>query len=294
MIPNDGCLANLKPVEVLDSLTKEEYFALPDLSHSDSVLLLDNPKLYQWHVIEKRPRPKSAALDYGSLFDDLVLRDGPFLEHIAIVPPECLNKAGRVNSRGKAYIKWLADNGHRIIIKPNEKQALMMDSLKQNERAVSLLSCEGTCQLKIRWQCRSSGIWRRAMLDRYLPQQRIIIDLKTSRDSSPKSFARDAWNYHYASQAAWYQDAIEAMNDDGEILPVVFIVCQKEPPYTVRLYELSETFIDLGRQRNEHALYRYQSCKEAAKWEAPGEADIMTLDPPGYAQYDAQWELSNH
>lgn len=277
--------------QILD-IPKGEYFAIKDaISHSELDLLLESPAKYEWHVIKGNPWKRSAALDFGDLFDDLVLRPGPCCSHMAIVPPRCLNKRGALNSRGKAYKEWKAEHADKVQVKPGTPTHYMAENLLKHERAKSLLDNEGVYQLKVRWQCRSTGAWRRSMLDKWLPDQQIILDLKTTRDASPKSFASDACRFGYSRQAAFYQDAIAALMDDGELRPVLFLVVEKEPPYRVRLYELDDDFIDLGRRQNEEGLQRYLRCKLDNRWCAPGDDEITTLSAPNWAFYDSQWSL---
>jgi hypothetical protein len=280
-----------EPAQVLDC-TAEEYHAMKDaVSHSDCELLLKDPALYEWYVLKGNKRPKSTALEFGAHFDSLVLWPGPCCSRMALIPPECLNKRGALNTRGKAYKEWLPANFDKVIVRPGDPVHHMANNLMRHERARSLLDEPGQYQLKIRWQCRETSIWRRSMLDKYLPEKRLIVDLKTTRDISPKSFAGDCYRYGYASQLAYYQDAIAALNDDGELVPCVLIVCSKEPPYSVAVYDLSEEFLDLGRRRNEEALRRYLHCSLDDRWVGPGAGEIITLQSPNWAAYDWQWEI---
>ena len=81
--------------------------------------------------------------------------------------------------------------------------------------------------------------------------KKVIIDLKTTRDSSPESFRRSAYNYGYDRQAAFYLDGFKA--DE-----FWFLVIEKESPYRVGIYKASDEFIEGGRQKNQSLLKKYK------------------------------------
>lgn len=82
-----------------------------------------------------------------------------------------------------------------------------------------------------------------------------IIDWKSCRDASVKSFKSDFWKYRYDLQAAFYCDVLGVLLDD-----FYFVAIEKEFPYNTAVYSL-----DVETQMN--ALKELNVIKERiSKW----------------------------
>lgn len=96
-----------------------------------------------------------------------------------------------------------------------------------------------------------------------------IVDLKTTRDASPEGFSREAWNYRYHTQAAYYVDGYEAITSNR--LPYIIVAVESAAPYVVQVYRVPDAILDLGREEYRDLLDRLNFCLSNSKW--PGYAD---------------------
>jgi hypothetical protein len=167
----------------------------------------------------------------------------------------------------------------------------MLANIRRHEKADLLLfGREGRNEVPIRFDCPHTGLKRRCKLDRLLDDNEVIIDIKAVADASPKGFASLAYRLGYHCQAAWYQDAVAALA--GSCPAFVFIVAEKDPPFTVNVFEPSPEFVELGREENESDLRRFAACKETGVWEFETHGTILNLPAPAWAKYEKDWSTT--
>lgn len=87
----------------------------------------------------------------------------------------------------------------------------------------------------------------------------IIADIKTAEDASEKEFVWSAIRYGYPRQAAYYLDLFGASK-------FLFIAVEKEAPYGVQVFEVSETKLDQAREMNRANLNTLKQCMETDTW----------------------------
>ena len=104
-----------------------------------------------------------------------------------------------------------------------------------------------------------------------------VIDIKSTRNASPQSFMRDAYNMKYHIQAAFYLDGVRA--NGMEINKFVFIAIEKDAPFIVQTYVADDAFIERGREDYKKALEILVRCKETGNYPAY-ETGIQTLELP--------------
>lgn len=269
--------------------TNTEYHAdsANSLSHTEADCFDVSPRLYHGrHLTGEFPRDTSAALDLGTIFHAEALGEPP---PYVLIPERVLSASGaRSGANWKAF--QLAHPG-KILVKPDEiaPVQLMLDALRRNRAARYLLwEIEGENEFSIRFACRETGVVRRARLDRKTPE--VLVDLKTTRDAAPKGFARAAWDYGYHRQAAWYQDAVEAL--EGDVRPFLFVVVESAPPYDSAVYSLRQDWIDLGRRQNSRILRRFAACRAAGVWERASFGQVLELSAPPWAIHEQDWEIA--
>jgi hypothetical protein len=113
----------------------------------------------------------------------------------------------------------------------------------------------------------------------FLPDDlRFIPDYKSTASAAPKDFERSVFNYGYALQAALYLEGIAAVfgEDDRQFF---FISQEKDPPYIVQPYCLSQSAYEYGRREMRKAINIFANCLNANKWPSYSE-DFVTIDLP--------------
>lgn len=111
-----------------------------------------------------------------------------------------------------------------------------------------------------------------------------IVDLKTTKDSSPREFSRTATRLSYDLQAAWYTElATKAF--PGIEVEFVFCVVETEAPHGINVFKASENFLSNGRKKMAKALDLHAQCVALDYW--PGyEPEVHVLEPEPWARVE--------
>lgn len=269
--------------------TNEEYHAdRTRISNSGLKEIAKSPRHYWEKYLDPKrpPEKKTDALIIGSAVDAAVLEPEEFREDYIVEP--------RVNKRtnhGKQAIKDYQERmgADKIMLTPAQYDEVLRtrDAVMNNPTARMLLG-DGTTQHVVHWDDPLTGAPCRLKYD-WLRNDNILIDLKTSKDASPESFARDAWKYRYYVQAPFYVDGFwygEGINIDA----FIFIVVEKQDPKKglypapekVGIYHVGDEEMKIGRQQYQDDLDTYQRCREAGSWPGYG-TKIQPLQLPGWA-----------
>lgn len=248
------------------------------LSVSGAKTLLTNPARFLYERDNGRP-PKD-IFDEGTLAHELILRGGD--DRIRIID------AYDWKTKAAQEAKKAAHAGRLV---PAHRGTLLMASkvaraVRRNPLAASILS-EGEPEKSMYWTDPETGITCRGRID--WARKDSLTDVKTAAygKSDPDLFGREAANYDYPMQAAHYTDGWEVLT--GQRVPFLFLVVEKAPPYMVRVHQLSEDDLELGRDRMRQARRLF------AEYEATGypdvSADIHTLTLPGWYGFTAEEEI---
>lgn len=224
------------------------------------------------------------AMALGTAVHTLCLEPHKFNDEIA-VKPEGID---RRTKDGKAeWALFCAEEGRKLIIdaEQHDKARRMADAVRTHPIARKLIECDGQAELPIRWQDKESGLWVRNLLDRWLPSQGIVIDLKTSTDVTPGAFARSAANFQYHCQAALYRRGAEVVFDQTVNVDFIFIVVGNAEPYEVACYVLDGEALDIGTRLNQAALNEIAERKKTNDWTSRYAGKLQTLTLPKYATY---------
>lgn len=185
------------------------------------------------------------ALDIGKAFHTMVLEPSKIDNQVVVFEGK--------TRRGRVWDEFKMENSDKTIISTSEWNMInsMSNILFENEQAITFINSSNHEVVEV-WENKGINCKGKAdMVFTDLDDKKIIIDLKTTRDSSLESFRRSAYNYGYDRQAAFYLDGFNA--DE-----FWFLVIEKESPYRVGIYQASEEFIEEGRQKNQNLLERYK------------------------------------
>jgi hypothetical protein len=108
-----------------------------------------------------------------------------------------------------------------------------------------------------------------------------MADIKTASRISPTLFGRDAYRFGYHFQAAFYMDGARLVHDET-IDQFYIIAVEKEPPFLVKIYEVEQADLDLGRSQRDWILSKVAEAEKTGQW--PGyDAKVSPLPLPSYA-----------
>jgi exodeoxyribonuclease VIII len=111
-----------------------------------------------------------------------------------------------------------------------------------------------------------------------------IVDLKSTQDSSPKSFARSCAKFGYYGQAAWYSDG--HYRATGKRKPFVFVAVESSAPYIVTVFTVPDPVLEFGRDQYLTLLGKLDYCRQRNWWGGYTESEELDLSLP-------EWSVSN-
>lgn len=222
------------------------------------------------------PNIPTDAMAIGSVFHTAVLEPDLFETSVA-----CCPSSSRATKEGKAeWASFNAQNSDKICLKKDDIETIlrMRDSVLSHKEAVKWL----TGEIEV------SGFWTDNLGMKYkirpdvLPGAGICVDLKSTKDASVEGFRKEAANYLYHFQAAFYLEGLtEITNIPHEHF--VFVAVEKEPPFAVNVFIASHEFIQKGREEVKKAMDILTKCKSENKW--PGySSELVSLDLPGWVK----------
>lgn len=176
---------------------------------------------------------------------------------------------------------YAARQGAQIIPRSDfELYLAMRDAALAHKGAAYLLGAGGVREYSIIAQHPETGALVKCRPDLWLQEQGIFVDVKTTDDARPASFAKSCANFRYDVQAAWYSDVSAWAG--VQVSAFVFIAIESKPPHGVAVYVAGPRMTARGRylyQGNFETLVR---CRQAGEW--PGYADtIEPLELPAWA-----------
>jgi hypothetical protein len=184
---------------------------------------------------------------------------------------------------GAAYEPPEQANTVEVLSTDDHRHCLgMRDAVHRMKRAHGMLTGQGEVEMSIRWNDPETGVPCKARLDRHSPELAggAIVDLKTTRNASPLDFERAIFSFGYHRQAAFYLMGAKAMRLPARHFSIIAV--EKEPPYGVAIYRLTEGAVQGGEDQVRPLLRRYAECIKTDSWPCyPDEVRDISL--PAYA-----------
>jgi len=248
-----------------------EYRAHPALAQSGAKTLLDSPARFRWE--QQNPHPTTDAQQVGILTHALILGQ----EH-NFVPKtwDARTKAGKEEAQA------VLDAGGAVISPDDWDTAHAIAGAVANHPTARGMFTDGDAEVSLFATCPITGVEVKGRADWLTANG--IVDLKTTRDASPKGFAKSVAQYEYALQAAWYLNLAELNNIHMTINDFVFVAVEKTPPYLIGVYRLDYDALNYARLLMEEAREIYRDCSAIDIWPdwincADG---VETLSLPGW------------
>jgi hypothetical protein len=272
---------------LIPDMPEAEYHAHPALSSSGARLLLPPscPALFRWQ--QDNPPPPKDVFDIGTAAHKLVLGVGPELVEV---------KADDWRTKAAQEERKEARAAGKVALLTADLEAVhgMAAALRQHPVASALFDpARGKAEQSLFWTDERHGVKRRARLD-WLPNPtdgRLIVgDFKSTRSAEPKSLAKSCADYGYHQQAAWYLDAVRAL-ELAESAAFVFVAQEKTPPYLITVFQLGSDDLLLGDALNQQALEVYAECSATDTWPSYSD-DVAPLSLPAWyvRQHDSLLE----
>jgi exodeoxyribonuclease VIII len=258
-------------------LTNAEYHARPEVSKSGLDQVRRSP-LHYWNRYlnpERAIEPPTPAMVLGSALHARVLEPHLFADEY-IVAPEGID---RRTKEGK--LRWAdfeAEAEGRTVLRGEDAAQIeaMAQAVHRHPAARTILRLPGKCEQSYFWTDETSGVECKCRPDWHSDDRRLIADVKTTEDASPRGFARSVLKYRYHVQAAFYSQGISAEQ-------FLFIAVEKKPPFCVAVYVTPPELIERGLKEATEDLRLIATCRAENSWPGYGD-EIQALTVPSWLQ----------
>lgn len=285
---------------VLEGMTYENYAAIEGLNFSSLKYMSISPRMFRYRLTHPEPRKRAWVL--GGAIHCMVLEPDAFMGRYIVLDAETVKEVapGRGSKEGKAIVAEhpemstaamtsdeytaacvaLTFPGKEALTEKQHATCVAASEAVREHRAARDLLRGGLAEESISWIDERTGFKCKGRCDYLRPD--LVIDLKSSRDPSPSKFERDALNYGYAAQVAFYHDGSRAAKrTNGDRRPCVIAVRTKDD-FDVAAFELTQETLDIGRAIYRNLIDRVAECTAAGYW--PGVApELRSLNLPPWA-----------
>lgn len=156
------------------------------------------------------------------------------------------------------------------------------DSIQRHSKARGMIEALGDVELSMLWTDADTDVLCKARWDGYAPELPggAIVDVKSTRDASPRSFEKAIFDFGYHRQGALYLEGARARKLPAKHF--VLIAVEKKPPYAVGVYRLTEGALQAGMDHIRPLLRLYKDCVERDEWPAYPD-EIRDISIPSWA-----------
>ena len=245
-----------------------DYHAHPALGSSRLRELLKSPAHFRANM-----RRETEALALGSLVHTLVLEPHTFSERYLVVP-----KINGATKEGKAQKAALADETRIVVNGEVMAEASACATSIMSHRVYQQIR-DAQVEHTVFWTDKETGIECKARFDVLGP---LLVDLKTTRDASPKGFQRAIATYGYHIQAAHYMAG--AIANGMEPRGFLFACVETSAPYLPAGYLMGNPSLEQGERERREALSIYAKCLSEDRWPGYNDDRIEVIDLPNWAQ----------
>lgn len=237
---------------ITEKMTSEDYHASDAVSSTQMKQALISPAHYL-ALLTNPPEP-TAAMEMGTAVHSAIL-EKDFSKYVEA--PPC--------RRGtKEWTAFEEANPNKILLKTEEYKNLvgMYDAFYAHPMA-NKIAQKGKAELSIFDTDPSTGLRTKARID-YLVQNEngnYILDYKTTTSANTKSFLNSIFNYRYDLSMAHYKDLAEKAISE-KISDVFLIAQEKEAPYGLRVFRMSDRMLEIGLNDRNKALYIINEAKK--------------------------------
>lgn len=245
-------------------MTEQEYRQSPGISRSELWRLNpDNggtPEKFRW--AQEHPEEPTPAPIFGQFVHKMLLEPDSVLDEFDL-PPIVNMRTKEGKQKYNDFVESLC--GKKEVSAASYALALDMVSALIERPFVSRL-LDGEREKPLFWTDALTGEACKVRLDALteINGAPVIVDYKTAQDASLEGFARHAIKYGYDLQAGMYSEAVEVTT--GKKPRFVFIVQEKEAPYTVNIVEADELFIQRGKDKFRELIGIYHECQQTGNW----------------------------
>jgi hypothetical protein len=211
------------------------------------------------------PSEVSEAMLVGQALHLAIFEPGRFAREVVV-----MQDFGRTRAELEAKARFLDEHRDRVVLKEEKLATVsaMAESVLANPQAAAALARPAHNEATVVWVDQETGIKCKGRLDRYLPEDSMVLDLKSCRDGSRDGFARAVLQHHYGLQAAWYLEGIAQTR--GDVAGFTWLTVENTAPFVCTVYEVDDCTLEHGRAVMRKLLRQHAECLRTGVW--PGYA----------------------
>ena len=255
------------------------YHRSPGVSKSGLGLCATNPEKYHYKYILGNQDESKPIFKTGSAFHMATLEPNKFAKEYVLGPD--------LNKNTNAWKQFVLDNDGKTVldVKDYDLVQKMAAKVRKHPIAKNLIS-KGYAEASVFAIDPETGELVKVRPD-WITED-VMVDLKSIVDASPSKFFRDMFTYGYHVQAAMYPEVYNLLEQGPHVDDFVFLCVEKEPPYSVAVYRVSETDRNLGYQNYMRNLRKYSAYKNANHWPAYNDNLIVDTELPYWARREEE------
>ncbi len=256
-------------------ISNKEYRDRDGISSTELKKIMQSPAHYR-HWKDNPSESDTPSLLFGKASHKYVLETYDFYEEFSVAPI-----CDRRTKEGKeTWAKFVSESDGKDVITEEQFDKIeemrnaayttpFVSKLLSGEKELSFWGVDEETGLTIK--CRPDCIteWN---------GKRILIDYKTAQDVENTKFCRDSIKFGYDLQLAMYRDILK--QNTGHDYMVVIIAQEKTAPYVTNVFQLSENYLESGRELYKEMLKVYKECEETDNWYGYMRDGISILGQP--------------
>lgn len=224
-----------------------------------------SPLHYHWHYLDPanpRDDKRKKHFEVGDIFHTLTLEPHKFTERF-LVMPEKVDR--RYKDQNAKWNEWMMKaNGRHLLNRDIYNVAVKMRAVVMENPIIKKLLNTGFAERTVLFTEPDTGAPCKCRPD-WLTNDEIVLDLKSADDASPRAFERSVRKFRYYVQQPFYSDGIF---EELGFYPRHFLFCvvEKDPPYPMAIYKLSDGDVMHGRDVYRRNVETWLECKEKNRW----------------------------
>lgn len=234
-------------------MNNTQYQNFPGVSSHRLIAMLESPaacwRKYLDPARSEQLQTESTLL--GTMVHVLALTPHEFDDEFLVADFERRSKAG------KARYEELSRYGLKVVRPQTADKAKAIAGALLADSTASRLLSHGTRE-RVFIEPRGQGLLPlKARLDIHHAARRQVVELKTIRDIG--RLGKAIAEYHYLLSAAFYRYISKSDN-------VTFVFVQTAKPFTVEIFEPTDSQLDQAAEQMGAALVRFDACWRANNW----------------------------
>lgn len=267
------------PLGVNRGVDAEQYHRTLGLTKSGLMALKKSPAHF-YHWMTSPPEPSTAAMGKGTATHTLVFEPEKWDKEIAVIPEDAPKKptvaqirAEEPSEKAQVSINWWnafyeKNKGKTIITAEDEADArAMAKAVFECEEVTPYLkhhSAQPELSITAIEKVKGLDIACKMRCDLLTMDGKVIVDLKTTSDSSAEEFSKKFMSLGYWMQAAHYLSTARLAGIPVERF--LFIAVESSAPYSVALYELDAQSLDKSMKIRQRLLETLANCIATGKY----------------------------